>query len=313
MNAASDGLGLAGDLLIVCLILSVGIVVGKMSNQMGRATSTVINQNTIEYLEADISSLLASKHTGASVKQYVTKYRRTMLVEIETIKSDKAGVNPLSIDAKTSIKELSDESSAYYIDNAAQFSCTAKKDSNGNYRELIFKQSGAVTHPALPQEIKTADEAKNYLSSLFSTNSLNWYQIALNVKDTVEDSTDAKSKLVQLVNSYGQQNTITKDSDWSAVTAGVGSLLEDYKGSLDATVTTEQHHRDAFAVDRSGEYELEFVPTTIIVVNDANSKVYVWSSEHGAGWITSRPDVGISDKVIVNNSATTSISVVAYN
>ena len=90
MNAASDGLGLAGDLLIVCLILSVGIVVGKMSNQMGRATSTVINQNTIEYLEADISSLLASKHTGASVKQYVTKYRRTMLVEIETIKSDKA-------------------------------------------------------------------------------------------------------------------------------------------------------------------------------------------------------------------------------
>ena len=31
MNAASDGLGLAGDLLIVCLILSVGIVVGKMS------------------------------------------------------------------------------------------------------------------------------------------------------------------------------------------------------------------------------------------------------------------------------------------
>lgn len=96
---------------------------------------------------------------------------------------------------------------------------------------MIFKQSGAVTHPALPQEIKTADEAKNYLSSLFSTNSLNWYQIALNVKDTVEDSTDAKSKLVQLVNSYGQQNTITKDSEWSAVTAGVGSLLEDYKGS----------------------------------------------------------------------------------
>lgn len=94
---------------------------------------------------------------------------------------------------------------------------------------------------------------------------------------------------------------------------GVGSLLEDYKGSLDATVTTEQHHRDAFAIDKSGEYELEFVPTTVIVVNDANSKVYVWSSEHGAGWITSRPNVGISDKVIVNNSATTSISVVAYN
>ena len=75
----------------------------------------------------------------------------------------------------------------------------------------------------------------------------------------------------------------------------------------------KQHHRDAFAIDKSGEYELEFVPTTVIVVNDANSKVYVWSSEYDAGWITSRPDVGISDKVIVNNSATTSISVVAYN
>lgn len=45
--------------------------------------------------------------------------------------------------------------------------------------------------------------------------------------------------------------------------------------------------------------------------NSAEKKY--WSSEHGAGWITSRPDVGISDKVIVNNSATTSISVVAYN
>ena len=101
MSAASRGLIIAGDLFVACLILSVGVIVGRMSNKMSQAGATVINQNTVAYTEADISSLLASEHSGTAVKNYVTKYRRSMVVEVMTKAASLAGQDALSIDATT--------------------------------------------------------------------------------------------------------------------------------------------------------------------------------------------------------------------
>lgn len=312
MNAASDGLGFAGDILVICIILSIGIAVGRMSNQMSRATSSVINQNTVEYLEADVSTLLASKHTGASVKQYVNKYRRSMTVKIVTKKSANASADPLEITATTSIAPLKDESSLYFIDNNAQFTCAASKDGNGNYKAIRFTQVGSSTTPVLGH-ISNGTDAKNYLDSFFGGSGMTWDQIVTNVKTKITDSDASKQKLVSEINKYYSSDVVSTSSSWNDIIEVVAKMFSDYKGALDATVTTTQHHRSKISVAAGASKDFDFTPTTIIVTDDTTNKVYVWTSEGTAGWITQPADFSIIGSTVTNGSTTTSMSVVAYN
>ena len=314
MSAASRGLIIAGDLFVACLILSVGMIVGRMSNKMSQTSATVINQNTVAYTEADISSLLASEHSGTAVKNYVTKYRRSMVVEVMTKAASLAGQDALSIDATTSTSDLTDEDSVYFIKNDAVFSCEGDKDTNGNYIRLRFAQKWSGNGPIIDTGVTNADTARQFFISLLNGNdNMDWKDISEQVKELVSESSSAKENLVSDINKFTQSQIVSTDSTWHDIYSQVDSMFNSYQNSLNGILYSTQHHRQAFALSASSQKVLDFAPTTLIVTNDATNKVSIWTSDSGTGWVTDSPAIGVAGNTISNTDSEKTFSIVAYN
>ena len=298
MSAASRGLIIAGDLFVACLILSVGVIVGRMSNKMSQASATVINQNTVAYTEADISSLLASEHSGTAVKNYVTKYRRSMVVEVMTKAASLAGQDALSIDATTSTSDLTDEDSVYFIKNDAVFSA----------------QKWSGKGPIIDTGVTNADTARQFFISLLNGNdNMDWKDISEQVKELVSESSSAKENLVSDINKFTQSQIVSTDSTWHDIYSQVDSMFNSYQNSLNGILDSTQHHRQAFALSASSQKVLNFAPTTLIVTNDATNKVSIWTSDSGTGWVTDSPAIGVAGNTISNTDSEKTFSIVAYN
>lgn len=314
MGGASNALRIGGDLLIVCLILTVGFTCGRMSNQMSQASAAVINQNTVEYREADVSSLLATSHSGASVKQYINKYRRNMGVELLTLKAFAAGQHEMKIDAKTSLASVGDKDNLFFVSDDAIFFCEADKDSNGNYKTIRFIQNGVQNAPSPDDDVSSPDDAKIQLITVFGGNSrMTWNEIVRAARNDIQASSGAKQTLVNELNKYLVNSALTPDSSWDDVVSLAETLLSDYKDSLDGAVNSARHNRTAFSIAAGDSRTLNFSPTVVIVVNDATGEKSVWSSDNGSGWIVGTPPVGISGRSISNNDTDNPISVICYN
>lgn len=317
MNAASDGLNLAGDIFVVCMILTVGIVCGRMSNKMSQASSKVINQNTVEYLEADISNLLSSSHTGASVKQYVNKYRRKMRVELVTQKSASAGDSPMLISASTDISRISKKGDEYFVSNDAVFECEADRDTNGNYSTVRFIQSGsqALSSPA-PADENDYNGARNYLNGLLGfSDTTGWDVITRQIKSDYSDSETAKTNLLQALNSTGAAGSVSNSSNLTEISDVVGSQFQRMQDNIDGLSVAEQHRRQAKTLNAGQALTLDLSnPKVLILKNASTGLTYVWTSENAIGWVNdNKPSVTISGNSITNESMTDSYDVIAYN
>lgn len=317
MSTASEGLQLAGDLFVVIILLTIAFICGRMSNRMGQASNAVINQNTIEYLEADVSTLLASKHTGASVRQYVNKYRRKMGVEIITGKSFATHQSPLKIDAMTSTDSIRDKDNIYFVDNKAEYFCEADRDSNGYYKTIRFIQVGARNEVLSEVPITGADSAKSHLiAALGGDSSMTWEEIVNAAKFTTESSKNAKSKIVTELGKYAVHDIVTTDSAWDDVSNAVGDTLKSLHDTADGAINQSGHTRVAFSLSGDDELlrskTLEFTPSVVIVIDDATGKKYMWTSEGGTGWFESPACVSVSNRTISYNLASGSVSIIAY-
>lgn len=314
MSSASTGMIFAGGIFITCLTISMGILCFRMGAKMSQASATVINQNTVEYLEADISGILANSHTGASVKQYVNKYRRTLVVEIQTIKASKAHQIPLSVTATSSTELLTSDDSYYFVLDSAMFNCEAERDSNGNYRLIRFTQLGAVEE-ALPESpVTDAASARGYLiTALGGRADMTWADIVEATQSIVLESRSAKAALVNEISSHGTGTSVTTDSTWESIISSAASIMDNYHDALDGAINTEGHNRESFRLSPGETKNLPFIPTTVIITNSSRAS-FVWTSENGIGWITELPDgVGIAGQNILYTSTTGYVDVIAYN
>ena len=314
MSAASDSLQLAGDIFIVCLILTVGIVCGKMSNQMSQASSKVINQNTVEYLEADIANLIVSSHTGANVKQYITKYRRKLRIELITQESAAVSADPMLISATTALDPLSNKDSVYFIPNAGVFSCEADRDSNGNYSTLRFIQSGAsASGSSTPVGENDYVGAKDYILNLIGGDStMGWDVITNQLKKDYADNQQAKADLIQSVCGIAGQPVVDENSTMTSVVNKASEQLTALKESLSSATSKDSHNREAFSINAKQTVSTEKSPDVIIVTQGGTGEVFTWVNEGGTGWITNKPEITISGTNITNDSYDTTYSVVCY-
>lgn len=314
MGVVGDGLQFGFDLFLVCISITIGGICGSMLNQVAQASATVINQNTIEYLEADVSALLANTHTGASVKQYVNKYRRNFVVEVETIKSVEANQLPMSIDATTSMDDLLDESSMYFVDNLSMFTCSAEKDSGGNYKLIRFSQVGIPLVSDTNSPVTDADSARGYLiSALGGQSNMTWADIVDATQKLVLDDTSAKSDLVSSINTYTGSTTVTNDSSWSTITGTTDSLIKDYKDALAGSVSGPNHSRSSVRILAGETSNLDFTPT-VLIAKDNSGKESVWTSENGIGWISQEVEgIGISANVITYTAESGYVDIIIYN
>lgn len=307
MSAASDSIQLAGDIFIVCMILTVGIVCGRMSNQMSQASNTVINQNTVEYLEAAIADLAGNTHTGAAVKQYVNKYRRKMTIQVATMKSVGSSADPLKIDSTTSVGDISDENSIYFVANDAMFECVPERDSNGNYYLLNFVQVGAsnVSAPggAYPDD---ALGAKSFIIDLIGGNStMDWDDITKQLDLYYADNGVAKDKLVNAVGPGVDANS-TMESVADAAT----KQLKDQKEQLSNVLGQAQYKQARYGVYGNQSITIDSADLEVVIVTDSSRRHFVWSKD--AGWINGEPNLTIAGNTITNNENDTSYDFICY-
>lgn len=314
MSAAGNAMQFAGDLFLVCMLISIGVIIGRMSNKMSQASATVINQNTVEYLDADVSSLMASKHSGIQVRNYISKYRRSMKIEVTTKKSAESGQNPLEIDATTSISQLTDKSSVYYLTNDATFSCTADKDSNGYYMRLKFVQDTDEPVGIIVGDVQTANQAKSALKALLnSREDATWTEIVDQLRLEITDNKQAKEELLQSIKDHSSTPGVTADSNWDALVNRNDELLTEFGDAVKTMGSVKDHNKANKTLERDSDLVLNFSPDVVIATDNETDETFLWTNYNGAGWIVGSPSIGVAGNTIKNSSTSQTYSIVAYN
>lgn len=314
MSAAGNAMQFAGDLFLVCMLISIGVIIGRMSNKMSQASATVINQNTVEYLDADVSSLMASKHSGIQVRNYISKYRRSMQIEVTTKKSAESGQNPLAIDATTSISPLTDKSSVYYLTNDATFSCTADKDSNGYYMRLKFVQDTDEPVGIIVGDVQTADQAKLALKALLnSREDATWTEIVDQLRLEITDNKQAKEELLQSIKDHSSTPGVTADSNWDALVNRNDELLTEFGDAVKTMGSVKDHNKTNKTLECDSDLVLNFSPDVVIATDNETGETFLWTNYNGVGWIVGSPSIGVAGNTIKNSSTSQTYSIVAYN
>lgn len=314
-SASGHALQLAGDLFLVIMLISIGVIVGRMSTKMSRASSAVINQQTIEYLEADVSSLLANEHTGIQVKNYVNKYRRDMQVTVTTLASEATTKPILKIDAKTSTSELNDSTSKYYISNDAIFTCSADRDTNGYFMRLKFKQvSKDQTISGILPTVETAEEARMTLISMIGGNTQDeWKDIVPQISEVWESSKKAKADLVKELNTVSETQLVSESTPWYSIVESNNDLLKQYSDIVKTMSATDKHNMKRITLDGGNDFSFDFTPTVLIVNEEGSNDLIIWTSHKDAGWVLGTPSLGIVGNLIKNTSDYTTYVITAYN
>lgn len=315
MSSPSDALSLAGDVIVVCVILSLAIFCVRAASKATQVTTANLNKTTTEYVDSEISTLLSNTHTGATVKKYISKYSHEMTVQLSTLESLTAGVGPAIYNATTSSANINDVDSLYYVEPDAMFLCEADKDTNGNYVTIRFIQQGE-TYYAEGELVSNSSEAKSALIEVLGLqDSASWQDIYNATLATADVDKDAKRTLVEALGI----GSVDNNSSWSEITESTKDLLDSYRVAL-GQQDTVQHNKDAFTLAYNEVHTLEFSPEVVVVyasVGGGDSiQPYCWVKD--SGWVTDLPHTivtieGTKIKHVDSLNMNDTVYVIAYN
>lgn len=279
MGKPSKVMSLGVDLLILCVLITIGIYVSRVYKKTSQVAIQNMNGTTAEYVDAAVSEMLGVTYTGAEVKNYIKKYRRTMQVAVHTLR------NPAGMiyDAST-VYDVTNNDNVNFVANDDVFVCSADKDTNGNYRSLEFRQAGSLPEGG---SVSGPEEAQAVLAGKLGLSSgASWSDIVNAV--AAQDTAAAKQTLI---NSLG--GSFNLGSSWSSIASEAAQRLMKYQNLLNAGSSASQHNASgSIYLSFQESRNLDFTPTAIIVrFNSDSDNVYLWM--HGA-WLGDRPELDIS-------------------